>query len=272
MVHRSRIRVRALEVTGSGGHECVQVRCVPKPNCQQSLLPHLEKHGLRIHSHHMGTRGDVFVTFQSPSEARRALQALSLTAGAPSSPVKSATDWVQGQARKCYAQHDTAQFHVVPTSLAYPIPADAATILAVDILPLAARPRGPSRRQRASVSYMCSKCTVLPLGVLPVVLAATYPPVSIRDAAALQVLFRGVREEMPLPRADVIEDIHFIRNGMDSEIGRPATEVARAVEERARAVVSIMERLFEEAPHGPRGQPLPFLCRLAETQLLDFAL
>ena len=173
----------------------------------------------------------------------------------------------QWQARQCYMKHST-EFKMIPTSAASPLLLNKCTVIAASILPVM-NPDG-------KVLFACSLCSVMPPGLVPAVLEATYPAMRKLNASGDQceLLCAGHREVLlslaaglrlagndPGDVQSLTAKLESIRTSMGREMGEDHADVQRIVEKRASEAISVMETLARMAQPraGGLGEALPGL-------------
>ncbi|CAE7249998.1 Dhx29 [Symbiodinium necroappetens] len=275
----------ALEVTGGGCSEAMQVRFVPGSSqvTPASLLRYLQEHSDLVTSVTSGKKGECYAQFRHGAPARQLVQALDF---ANEVPWKHAMLWQRGkfshptwQARQCYMKH-SKEFKIIPTSAASPLLLNRCTVVSAQILPVAS-PDG-------KVLCSCSFCSVMPPGVVPAVLEAVYPAVrKFSDGDQLELLCAGHREMLPTLAAalrgldadpaivpDLTTKLRSIRASIGKEMGEDDRNVQRIVKKRADEAISIMESLAALEPSNSVGlrEMLPSLetCNLAAFSLVPF--
>jgi len=281
----------ALEVTGGASQgEVVEVRFIPKDGVTedemrrylQDVLGHfgVDDHFKDIRT---GKKGDYFAQFRQGSSARRLVQAMDF---AQDVPWKHAMLWRQGKnhrpkwaARQCYMK-DSMDFRLVPTSGASPLLLDCCTVITANILPV----MNPDQR----AVFSCSLCSVMPPGLVPVVLQATYPACKLSGPRQewLELVCAGHEEKMESAcklqqlgasqKAGMISDkANLIRKSIDKENACDLhSDVENLVKERAANAICIMEELLQLAKSNRENLPAVFegLALLDQTDLGMFKL
>ena len=250
----------------SNGSSTEQVKYRPKKRRSMSIAPHLNDNGFRVVFSRTLAEGDVQISFPCPEEAHQALQEAAL-ANNRSVPWSSARLWGRPTARTHVARrrcYEGPPVRIAGTSLAQPPPCDQVTIVAGEVLAC-------GDHKRVAMSYMCTKCSVAPWGILPLVLVATYPATRVEkcdDGKIWRLAFRmhGVREERDYhaPSPEVERLLDLIRKHMDTEFGTKREERHRVVDARRTAVLQLMGLLDQ-----PEGAAVPMEPAIRETQFFD---
>jgi len=235
------------------GSSTEQVKYRAKKGRGHEIVPLLERLGYRIvHNAHLG-RGDCAISFQSPEHAHRALQEAALLNNWHF-PWRSASQWgrpVQRTVEMPRKWFDGPPLRIT-SPLAQPAPCDDVTIVAGQILAC-------MDHKRKSMSYFCSKCSVAPRGILPLVLYATYPAMELErlqgedgDEWKLTAQMYGVREEARyrVPRPEVARLLHHIRENMDVEFGGTVPERQCVAKKRRENVLKLM-RMLDQSGDPP---------------------
>lgn len=172
-------------------------------------------------------------------------------------------------------------WRLVPTSGASPLLLDCCTVITANILPV----MNPDQR----AVFSCSLCSVMPPGLVPVVLQATYPACKLSGPRQewLELLCAGHEEKMESAacklqqlgasqKAAMISDkADLIRKSIDKENACALhSDVENLVKERAAHAICIMEELLQLAKSRRETLPAVFegLFLLDQTDLDMFKL
>ena len=172
-------------------------------------------------------------------------------------------------------------WRLVPTSGASPLLLDCCTVITANILPV----MNPDQR----AVFSCSLCSVMPPGLVPVVLQATYPACKLSGPRQewLELLCAGHEEKMESAacklqqlgasqKAAMISDkADLIRKSIDKENACALhSDVENLVKERAANAICIMEELLQLAKSRRENLPAVFegLFLLDQTDLDMFKL
>eukprot|EP00439_Symbiodinium_sp_Y106_P077821 s595_g16.t1 len=236
-----------LEITNGSSTEQLKYRS--KRNRQDLILPYLRQCGFRVQNHRILKKGDVEITFSSTEEAHRAYQEAALVNN-NFVPFQGADSWGRPNARttiqprKCY---EDAPVRIVNSSLVQLPPTEDATVVAAEVLPC-------MDQKRKSMSYFCTKCSVVPTGILPLVLCATYPPVRVDKQTpgiwkvSFQVHGHKEEREYRAPGEKVEDLLDRIRKQLDTEFGSTHEARHRVVEERRKAILELLTLLDSPQP------------------------
>jgi len=206
-------------------------------------------------------QGGVLVRFADCKEAHRAVQTAALSTNR-GFPWQRAYPWYEFtnkrilEPRKCYSG---GVFMIVTNSLVQPPPTNDVTIIAAAVTPMM------SQKQR-STTFIGSKCSIAPRGILPLALYATYKHRDLEineidtvgEVWKLTASFEGVQETLIYrpPDAEVHALLDDIRTNFDKEFDLLAAAFITRREimhHRRRAVLRLMQRLVEpEPPPMPR--------------------
>jgi len=235
------------------GSSTDQVKLRPKKYREEEMVDALKNRGFAITHVQFHRYGERVVTFRNAEEAHRCMQQASLCNNWHV-PWRTADIWGRPkhrkieEPRKCY---DGCPFRILPSSVAQPVPDDDVTLVAAEVLPC-------MDHKRTSMSYFGTKCTVVPRGILPLILCATYPAATKeiipqqdgRSVWKVTAQIHGKVETMEFnaPPARVGGLLDDIRNKMDTEFGLPQQKRERIVSDRRNAVLELMRLLDESGP------------------------
>ena len=172
-------------------------------------------------------------------------------------------------------------WRLVPTSGASPLLLDCCTVISANILPV----MNPDQRR----VFSCSLCSVMPPGLVPVVLQATYPACKLSGPRleCLELLCAGQDEKMESAAcklqqlgasenaAMISEKADLIRRSIDKENHCALQrDVESLVKERAANAICIMEELVQLAKSRRENLPAVSegLALLDQTDLAMFML
>ena len=128
--------------------------------------------------------------------------------------------------RACY--NNGAPVNILASSAAWPPSCEDVVLVAGEVL-------GIQSHNRTAMSFLCTKCSTAPSGIVPFIFCATYPAAQVsKEAAAWKVSTRihGVEElvEYTVPPAEVATRLESIRQSMDVEFGKEKPQRQRIVE------------------------------------------
>jgi len=235
------------------GHENGNRGTAPaKEDLKEWSKQFFRQQGLGVYSSKLAQFGDVFLKFEKDEDARVAIQAgqlMGVSVDLPFRRISKARSVESVQPRKCYQD---AECKVAMNSLAGLPARDSATIVSAEFLPIEDAKSG-------KVFYLCTKCSEVPHGILPLVIIATYHQARLReegDQLVVRAKFRGVLEEMRFRKPcdhKVLDLLKSIRQHMDLEFGGPKGSLAApserrcTVAERQRQVLELMDKLSSVA-------------------------
>lgn len=228
-----------------------QVSFTARRNKKEQVGPFLAQHGFQIEDVAMdNSSGKVTITFGSREEARRACQVVA--AGTNSTfPFRSAEQRSWGRQRRQQVQlrGSSSLCKLKAESMVEPQVREDCEVITADALPV---------KTGRGFMYLCSKNTMVPSGLLPLVVLATYCKQEAQQCASsplefkLKVRFHGSWEEFSLQAHDlrVFSAIEEVRKNMDKEFGPhiSLTQRKQITVERAASVRRMMDQL-----HG--GEP-----------------
>mmetsp|Transcript_168001 Transcript_168001/g.534385 ORF Transcript_168001/g.534385 Transcript_168001/m.534385 type:complete len:333 (+) Transcript_168001:1584-2582(+) len=219
------------------------------------IKAYLRRHDFPVSSSRRGKEGDVFVKFGTPEISRAALQACSLIGKDTQVPFRRCCKWGPKDELVNSREWCKADCKVAQDSLAALPSESEVTIVAAEFLPI-------QSKTNKSMFYLCTKCSVLPNGILPLVVLATYHAAELnkdegieplRDGSAFLVRARffGVIDEMRFTKPDsgeVVDLVKAIREGMDKEFqcttgALPPDRCRSIVAQRQDQVLNLMRRL-----------------------------
>ncbi|CAE8590173.1 unnamed protein product [Polarella glacialis] len=238
----------AISLRGSSCTE--EVRFVPRQGQRLQVEGFLRSHGFQVTSSRSERSNEVIVTFASKEEACRALQVAALGTNG-SFPFKRAEANSWGRQRRLQVQlrgSAPGNCTLVAQSMSEPQVQDGAEVITACALPV---------KTSKGFFYLCSKNTVVPCGLLPVAIMATYFKQELAQGSSpgrfiLKARFLSKWEHFDLRVADAsaFADISIIRDNMDKEFapGVAAGARPRIVNERSDAVLRLMDRLCTGGP------------------------
>ena len=176
-------------------------------------------------------KGDVEVTFQSCEEAKKAFQMAQLLNNS-TMPWRSADLWGRPNQRtlkvprKCY--QNGSPVNILASSAAWPPSCEDVVLVAGEVL-------GIMNHKRTAMSFLCTKCSTAPSGIVPFIFCATYPAAQVsKETAGWKVSTRihGQEEliEYTKPPEEVARRLESIRQSMDVEFGKEKPLRHRIVE------------------------------------------
>jgi len=174
-------------------------------------------------------------------------------------PFRRVTRWGPKDTRIDSREWCPSECQVAQDSLASGVRDDIVTVICADMLPIIAK-------RDKKMFYLCTKNTVVPNGILPLLILATYHAAATRmTERALEVtaVFLGMKETLAFkaPEGDneVMRMVTHIREHMDEEFRGPhgvlpPAECQRIVQMRQDQVLSLMRRLQSGTPMFRAGE------------------
>ncbi|CAE8605495.1 unnamed protein product [Polarella glacialis] len=221
------------------------------------LVSFLRRHGFAVKSSRTGKDkdGSVFVKFDDQESARLAFQVCSLVGTNVNIPFKRCCKWGPQQTVINSLQWCAgAECKIVQNSFAaFPVEDDGGdvTIIASEFLPI--------ETAGGAMFWLCTKCSQVPNGILPLVILATYDAQSYEELEGkirVNARFFGVKDTMEFTKPrdnEVLELVRAIRKDMDKEFMGPSgvarpDECRSIVVTRQDQVLKLMRRLEAGAP------------------------
>jgi len=217
---------------------------------EEWLTSFLRRNGFAVRSSRAGKKmGDVLVKFATPEAGREALQACSLVGTNTQIPFRRCMKWGPKDEVVRSRQWCGADCKVAMNSLAA-LPAESeVTIVAGEFLPI-------QSKKDKSMFHLCTKCSVLPNGILPLVILATYHAAELTDVGDrfhVRARFFGTTENLQFTKPsddEVVQLVCVIRSGMDEEFHGllPPDQSRSIVQRRQDQVLKLMRNLEAGTP------------------------
>lgn len=223
------------------------------PEQRQFLEMFLRRHGFLVQSSRVGKQGGIFVKFQTQKHARLALRVCSMVGTDSAVPFRRCSKWgPKDEVIYCRDWCGAAECKVAKNSLAALPEESQVTVVAAELLPI-------STKGNKSMYYLCTKCSVVPRGILPLVVLATYHAAELEDhgnSLTVRARFFDTLEELQFtkpPDVEVVQLVRKIRDGMDKEFQLPSGPLPpdrcrSLVMARQDQVLNLMRRLEAESP------------------------